>query len=60
MLIVLAPGGPEEHFRDRRFSEPARTLPPPPEGAPDVAALVADMERYGVEVAGPPGPPMQG
>jgi len=62
MLIVLAPGGPEQHFRDPRFSEPARTLtlPPPPEGAPDVAALVADMERYGVEVVGPPGPPVQG
>ena len=62
MLILLAPGGPEEHFRDRRFSEPAQalTLPPPPEGPPDVAALVADMERYGVEVVGPPGPPVQG
>jgi quercetin dioxygenase-like cupin family protein len=62
MLILLAPGGPEEHFRDPRFSEPARrlTLPPPPEGPPDVAALVADMERYGVEVVGPPGPPEQG
>ena len=61
-LILLAPGGPEKHFRDPRFSEPARalTLPPPPEGPPDVAALVADMERYGVEVVGSPGPPVQG
>lgn len=62
MLILLAPGGPEEHFRDPRFSEPAQalTLRPPAEGPPDVAALVADMKRYGVEVAGPPGPPVQG
>jgi quercetin dioxygenase-like cupin family protein len=61
-LILLAPGGPEAHFRDPRFSEPARalTLPSPPEGPPDVAALVADMERYGVEVVGPPGPPARG
>jgi quercetin dioxygenase-like cupin family protein len=61
-LILLAPGGAEEHFRDPRFSEPARalTLPPPPEGPPDVAALVSDMARYGVEVVGPPGPPTQG
>ena len=61
-LVTLTPGGADEHFRDSRFSEPARTLtlPPPPEGPPDVAALVADMERYGVEVVGPPGPPMQG
>jgi quercetin dioxygenase-like cupin family protein len=61
MLILLAPGGPEEHFRDPRFSEPAKALTlPPPGGPPDVTALVADMERYGVEVVGPPGPPAQG
>ena len=61
-LVTLTPGGAEEHFRDPRFGEPARTptLPPPPEESPDVAALVADMERYGVEVVGPPGPPVQG
>jgi quercetin dioxygenase-like cupin family protein len=60
-LVALTPGGADEHFRDPRFSEPARTLTlPPPEGPPDVAALVADMERYGVEVVGPPGPPVQG
>src|SRR5215210_8752305 len=61
-LVLHAPGGCEEHFRDPRFSEPAQalTLPPPPEGPPDVAALVADMKRYGVEVVGPPGPPVQG
>ena len=55
MLIVLAPGGPDMRFRDPRFSEPAKvlTLPPLPEGPPDVAALVADMKRYGVEVVGP-------
>jgi quercetin dioxygenase-like cupin family protein len=60
-LVTLTPGGADEHFRNPRFSEPARTLTlPPPEGPPDVAALVADMERYGLEVVGPPGPPVQG
>ena len=61
-LVTLTPGGADEHFRDPRFSEPARTLtlPPPPERPPDVAALVADMKRYSVEVVGPPGPPMRG
>ena len=61
-LVTLTPGGAEEHFRDPRFSGPALTptLPPPPEVPPDMAALVADMERYDVEVVGPPGPPVPG
>ena len=61
-LLTETPGGIEKHFRDPRFSEPARTLtlPPPAEEPPDVAALVEDMARYGVEVVGPPGPPVQG
>jgi hypothetical protein len=59
-LVTLTPGGADEHFRDPQFSEPARTLTlPPPEGPPEVAALVADMKRYGVEVVGLPGPPRQ-
>jgi quercetin dioxygenase-like cupin family protein len=61
-IATITPGGLEEHFRDPRFSEPARalTLPPPPEGPPDVAALAVDLAGYGVEVVGPPGPPQQG
>lgn len=59
ILDLITPGGVEEHFRNPQFSEPARemTLPPPPEGPPDIAAIVAEMERYGVEVVGPPGAP---
>ncbi len=62
MHAILAPGGAEELFRDPNFSEPAQalTLPPPPEGPPDVAALAAEMERYGEEIVGPPGPSQQG
>ncbi len=62
MLVTVTPGGLEEHFRDPRFSEPARalTLPPPPAGPPDLAAFAEDLARYGVQILGPPGPPKQG
>ena len=59
MLVHVAPGGFEEFFRPPQFSEPAQApeLPPPPEGPPDIPALVAAMEQHGIEVVGPPGPP---
>jgi quercetin dioxygenase-like cupin family protein len=61
MLVVVAPGGLEGHFRDPRFSEPADapTLPPSA-GAPDAAVLeemAEDLAGYDTEVVGPPGPP---
>jgi hypothetical protein len=41
----------EEAFK--QLGEPAKsaTLPPPPEGPPDVEAIVAVFEAYGVEFA---------
>ena len=61
MLVQVAPGGFEEFFRPPQSSEPARALEiPPPEGPPDVPAIVAALEQHGVEVVGPPGPPVQG
>ena len=61
MLVLVAPGGFEEFFRPPQMSEPARKLEvPPAEGPPDVPALVAALEHYGVEVVGPPGPPVPG
>ena len=59
---LVTPGGMEEHFRDPRFSEPAQalTLPPPPAGPPDMAAFAEDLAGYGIEIVGPPGPPVQG
>jgi quercetin dioxygenase-like cupin family protein len=62
MLVFVAPGGFEEFFRPAQSSEPAQALEPPPpaEGPPDVPAIVAALEHHGVEVVGPPGPPMQG
>jgi quercetin dioxygenase-like cupin family protein len=64
MLAIVAPGGLEGHFRDARFSEPAKTLTlPPAVGEPDTAVLEEmskDLAGYGTEVVGPPGPPRQG
>ena len=60
MLVLVAPGGFEEFFRDPRSSEPARAakLPPAAQGPPpDVEGIVAALEQHGVEVVGPPGPP---
>jgi quercetin dioxygenase-like cupin family protein len=65
MLSIVAPGGLERHFRDPRFSEPAKgmTLPPPAAEPPDPDVLEAmgkDLASYGTEVVGPPGAPQQG
>ncbi len=53
-LVVLAPAGLEEAFK--QLGEPARsaTLPPPPEGPPDLDEIVAVFNAYGVEFAPPP------
>ena len=64
MLAIVAPGGLERHFRDPRFSEPAKgTTLPTPSGPPDpelLEAMAADLASYGTEVVGPPGPPREG
>ncbi len=58
MLSIVAPGGLEKHFRDPRFSEPAKdTTLPTPGGAPDLEVLEAmaeDLASYGTEVVDPP------
>lgn len=60
MLSIVAPGGLEAHFRDDRFSEPARDLKLRAPGDPDPVLLEEmgrDLAAYGTEVVGPPGPP---
>ncbi len=54
MLVLVASGGFEEFFWPPQFSKPAQAPElPPPEGPPDVPALVATLEQHGVEVVGP-------
>src|SRR5690606_35652423 len=48
------PAGLDQWFFET--GEPARalTLPPPPDGRPDVAMIVASLQAYGTETVGPP------
>ncbi len=56
MLNICTPAGFEGFFRD--LSEPAMTLtlPPAPDGPPDIAKLQATAAAYGLQVVGPPPP----
>jgi quercetin dioxygenase-like cupin family protein len=51
---IVSPAGLEHFFVD--LGEPARalTLPPPPDGPPDVGAMARVLADYGVELVGPP------
>lgn len=55
VLIVYSGGRTVSFFRE--VGEPAktRTLPPRPEGEPDLEALAAIASKYGLKVAAPPG-----
>jgi quercetin dioxygenase-like cupin family protein len=56
-LILTTPAGFENWFFET--GEPAKslTIPPPPEGPPDVGRLLASVQPYGVEILAPPAPP---
>jgi quercetin dioxygenase-like cupin family protein len=53
-LVLVAPAGLEEAFK--QLGEPAQspTLPPPPEEPPDVEEIIAVFSEYGIEFAPPP------
>ncbi len=55
-LITITPAGLEGFFK--QLSEPAQspTLPPPPEGPPDLERMMALFEEYGVKLSPPPPP----
>jgi quercetin dioxygenase-like cupin family protein len=60
-LAIVVPGGLEGHFRDPRFSEPARPLTLNPTVPPDKSVLeelAEDLASYYTEIVGPPGPPL--
>lgn len=54
MLNLCAPAGFEGFFDALSMPAAALTLPPPPDGPPDVGHLIATAAAYGVEIVGPP------
>jgi quercetin dioxygenase-like cupin family protein len=56
-LVLIAPAGLEEAFKQVSESAKSATLPPPPEEPPDMEQMhqiLAVFEAYGVEFALPP------
>jgi quercetin dioxygenase-like cupin family protein len=56
-LVWSTPAGFDQFFFATGRPARARTLPPPADGPPDVAALAAALARHGVEMLGPPPAP---
>ena len=56
-LLVTEPAGFEEFMRLLAQPAQALTVPPPPDGPPDMERLVAAAAEYGIEILGPPGIP---
>jgi quercetin dioxygenase-like cupin family protein len=56
-LVGFAPAQFEGFLREVGEPAPARVLPPPLEGHPDMARLAPIAKRNGFEILGPPGPP---
>jgi mannose-6-phosphate isomerase-like protein (cupin superfamily) len=55
VAVMYSPAGIEKFFAE--VAEPAatRTVPPPPEGPPDLERLVAVAKKYKLEIQPPPG-----
>ena len=54
LLGLAVPGAFDEFVRATGRPAAALTLPPPPEGPPDMAALVGAARVHGIEILGPP------
>lgn len=54
---IGVPGGLDEWFFETGIPAQALTLPPPPDGPPDVDAIVASLKAYGTDTLGPPPDP---
>lgn len=50
MLFIFTPGGIEGCIREMSVPATSRTLPPPPEGEPDIERLQAIARKYGGEL----------
>lgn len=53
-LMLVTPARLMPFFEEIGESALSATIPPPPEGEPDLDALVASAARHGMEVLGPP------
>lgn len=53
-LQFMAPGGIFPFFEEIGEPAPSPTLPPPSDEPWDIDALLAAMQRHGMEVLGPP------
>ena len=54
LLNLCVPAGFEGFYRALSEPAPTLTVPPVPEGPPDVARLLATAAEHGVEIVGPP------
>ena len=54
LLGLALPGGFDRFVSATGRPAEAPTLPPPPEGPPDLAALVSTAQEHGIEILGPP------
>ena len=54
---IGTPAGLDRWFFETGVPAESLTLPPPPDGPPDVAAIVASLMAYGTETLGPPPAP---
>jgi quercetin dioxygenase-like cupin family protein len=53
LLVIYAPGGVDQFFREAGEPAPGHELPPPPEEPPDVARLIEIGRRYGMNIQTP-------
>lgn len=54
MLNMCTPAGFEGFFRELSEPAPSMTLPPAPDGPPDIERLLRTAAAYGVEILPPP------
>ena len=54
LLGMAVPAGFEEFFLATGRPATSPTIPPPPDGPPDMGALVAAAARHGADLLGPP------
>ena len=54
VLNMCTPAGFEGFFRDLSEPAPSLTLPPMPDGPPDIARLIQTAATYGVDILPPP------